>query len=145
MPARKILVINGPSLNLLGQREPGLYGTKTLEQINEDLARLAAGWSAEVDFFQSNYEGALVEAVHRAGADYDGAILNAAAYTHTSAAIRDAVLAIGKPVIEVHLTSPAARDSFRHHSFLAGAARGVISGFGPQSYELALYWLVNCA
>lgn len=136
----KILVINGPNLNLLGRREPELYGGETLEDINQRLAAQAAACSMELDFIQSNHEGELVDAVQRLARDYDGAILNAAAYTHTSVAIRDAVLAVGKPVVEVHLTNPAARDEFRHKSLLAGAAAGCICGFGTGSYELALWW-----
>ncbi len=136
----KIFIINGPNLNLLGRREPERYGRETLEEINRRLAARAASWSVDVDFFQSNHEGDLVEAVQRAGRDYDGAILNAAAYTHTSVALRDAVLAVDKPVVEVHLSNPAAREEFRHRSLLAGAAAGSISGFGAGSYELALWW-----
>ncbi|MDR2367119.1 MAG: type II 3-dehydroquinate dehydratase [Deltaproteobacteria bacterium] len=137
---KKILIINGPNLNLLGQREPELYGRETLSDINESLSRLAQKLGLAVDFFQSNGEGELVGAIQRAGAEYDGAILNAAAYTHTSLAIRDAVLAIAKPVVEVHLTNPAGRDGFRAKSFLSGAAVGVVAGFGPRSYALALQW-----
>ncbi|MDR1677825.1 MAG: type II 3-dehydroquinate dehydratase [Deltaproteobacteria bacterium] len=136
----KILIINGPNLNLLGQREPELYGHLTLDDINQGLIILAHKLGLTVDFFQSNHEGALIEAIQKVGREYDGAILNAAAYTHTSLAIRDAVLAINKPVIEVHLTNPAGRDHFRSKSFLSGAAVGAISGFGPRSYELALLW-----
>ncbi|MDR0621097.1 MAG: type II 3-dehydroquinate dehydratase [Deltaproteobacteria bacterium] len=139
----KILVINGPNLNLLGQREPERYGYKSLEEINRELAGLAREMGLEVEFFQSNHEGELVEAVQRAGRDFQGAILNAAAYTHTSLALRDAVLAIDKPVVEVHLTNPAAREDFRHRSFLAGATVGLVAGFGPRSYELALRWFAG--
>jgi 3-dehydroquinate dehydratase-2 len=140
MSGKKIMVINGPSLNLLGQREPGLYGSQTLEEINEGLKLLASRWGMSLEFAQHNCEGKIVESLHRAGESFDGAILNAAAYTHTSVAIRDAVLAIGKPVVEVHLTNPAAREGFRRRSLLAGAALGSVSGFGAKSYELALYW-----
>ena len=140
---KKILVINGPNLNLLGQREPDRYGCESLEEVNRELAKLARGMGLGVDFFQSNHEGELVEAIHRAGRDFQGAVLNAAAYTHTSLALRDAVLAIDKPVIEVHLTNPAAREDFRRRSFLAGAVVGVVAGFGPRSYELALRWFAE--
>ena len=125
----KILIINGPNLNLLGKREPDRYGCESLEEVNRELAKLARGMGLGVDFFQSNHEGELVEAIHRAGRDFQGAVLNASAYTHTSLALRDAVLAIDKPVIEVHLTNPAAREDFRRRSFLAGAVVGVVAGF----------------
>ena len=136
----KILIINGPNLNLLGLREPALYGSLTLPELNLRLSRLAADLSLSVDFRQSNHEGDLVEAVQSLNRGAHGAILNAGGYTHTSVALRDAVLASEKPVIEVHLTNPAAREDFRHVSLLAGAARGLIAGFGPLSYELALRW-----
>jgi len=136
----KILVINGPNLNLLGTREPGLYGALTLPEINSRLGRLAEELGLTTDFFQSNHEGELVEAVQGLRQGADGAILNAGGYTHTSVALRDAVLSAGKPVVEVHLTNPAAREEFRQVSLLAGAARGSIAGFGPLSYELALWW-----
>lgn len=136
----KILVINGPNLNQLGLREPDLYGRETLEDINKRLFTQAAAYSVEVDFFQSNHEGDLVDAIQRVGWAYDGAILNAAGYTHTSVALRDAVLCIDKPVVEVHITNPAAREGFRHKSLLSGAVVGCISGFGARSYELALWW-----
>ena len=136
----KILVINGPNLNLLGLREPDLYGALTLPEINLRLSRLAAELGLTIDFLQSNHEGELVEAVQSLGRGADGAILNSGGYTHTSVALRDAVLASDKPVVEVHLTNPAAREGFRQVSLLAGAARGSIAGFGPLSYELALWW-----
>ncbi|MDR1657959.1 MAG: type II 3-dehydroquinate dehydratase [Deltaproteobacteria bacterium] len=140
---KKILVINGPNLNLLGQREPGLYGHLTLAGINDRLKKLAETLNLEIFFIQSNHEGALVDAVQLVGSQYDGGILNAAAYTHTSLALRDAVLAIDKPVIEVHLTNPASREEFRQRSLLAGAASGLVAGFGARSYELALYWFAE--
>jgi 3-dehydroquinate dehydratase-2 len=142
---KKILIINGPNLNLLGLREPGLYGQKTLREINLSLTALAQELTVEVDFFQSNFEGALVEALHKVRESYDGAVLNAAAYTHTSVALRDAALAVDKPIVEVHLTNPSAREDFRRRSFLAGAVAGVISGFGEQSYRLALRYLAGLA
>jgi 3-dehydroquinate dehydratase-2 len=136
----KIYVINGPNLNLLGHREPERYGRESLEDINESLRQLGKELGLEVDFFQSNHEGDLVGALQKVNAEYDGALLNAAAYTHTSIALRDAVLAIDKPVIEVHLTNPVAREGFRKKSFLSGVAVGVVAGFGARSYELALRW-----
>ncbi|MDR1546131.1 MAG: type II 3-dehydroquinate dehydratase [Deltaproteobacteria bacterium] len=140
---KKIMVVNGPNLNLLGRREPDLYGALTLEAINAGLAALAAELGLAVDFFQSNHEGELVDALQRLGASRDGGVLNAGAYTHTSVALRDAVLACGRPVVEVHLTNPAARESFRHVSLLSGAAAGLIAGFGARSYELALRWFAE--
>jgi 3-dehydroquinate dehydratase-2 len=98
-----------------------------------------------LDFFQSNHEGQLVDALHRVGREFDGAIINAGGYSHTSIALRDAILSITKPVVEVHLSNPAAREEFRHHSYLSGAAVGYVCGFGALSYEMALYWLVNHA
>lgn len=136
----KILVINGPNLNLLGQREPGIYGSLTLAQIETDVKNLGRVHGLEVDFLQSNHEGELVDAVQRAGRDYHGAILNAGGYTHTSVAIRDAVLATKIPIVEVHLSNPQARETFRQKSLLAGACVGAISGFGADSYKLAILW-----
>jgi len=139
----KVMVIDGPNLNLLGTREPELYGRLTLEQIHSRLRRLAAGLDVELEFFQSNHEGALVDAIQEAGRRAQGVVLNAAAYTHTSLALRDAVLACPVPVVEVHLTNPQAREQFRQVSLLAGACAGCISGFGWRSYALALRWLAE--
>jgi 3-dehydroquinate dehydratase-2 len=141
----KILIINGPNLNLLGQREPSIYGRNTLEEINGRLSLLGQEWGLEVSFFQSNCEGMLVEAIQNLPGKFDGAILNAGAYTHTSLALHDAVSAVSIPVVEVHLSNPAARESYRHFSYLSGVCRGAVSGFGPMSYELALYWLASQA
>ncbi|MDR1871834.1 MAG: type II 3-dehydroquinate dehydratase [Deltaproteobacteria bacterium] len=140
MSVKKLMVINGPNLNLLGTREPALYGSETLEDINAALRAKAKTLGIELEFIQSNCEGKIIESLHRAGTDFDGVILNAAGYSHTSVAIRDAVLSINKPVVETHLTNPAGRESFRQRSFLAGAAKGVIAGFGAKSYFLALHW-----
>ena len=139
----KVMVIDGPNLNLLGTREPELYGRLTLEQVHSRLRRLAAGLDVELEFFQSNHEGALVDAIQEAGRRAQGVVLNAAAYTHTSLALRDAVLACPVPVVEVHLTNPQAREQFRQVSLLAGACAGCISGFGWRSYALALRWLAE--
>ncbi len=136
----KIMVVNGPNLNLLGHREPGLYGVRSLEQINQKLTKLADELTLEITFTQSNYEGALIDAIQSLRWSSDGAILNAGGYTHTSVALRDAILAVEKPVVEVHLTNPGAREKFRRQNFLTGAVVGSIAGFGPQSYELALWW-----
>ena len=138
-----ILILNGPNINLLGQREPQHYGSLTLDQINAKLTDLADELGLTLTFKQSNYEGALVEAVQEAADDCAGVVLNAAGYTHTSVALRDAVLACPLPVVEVHLSNPAARDSFRHRSYLAGACVGSVAGFGWRSYALALYWFAQ--
>lgn len=134
----KILVIHGPNLNLLGEREPGVYGSTTLHDINAGIASLARELGVEVDFFQSNSEGGIVDAIQGARGEYDGILINPAAYTHTSVAIRDAVSAVALPVVEVHLSNIHARERFRHRSFLAPVAVGQISGFGPASYLLGL-------
>lgn len=134
---RDIHVLNGPNLNLLGTREPGIYGALTLADIEERL-RARAGARAALTFRQSNHEGDLVTWIQEAGAAGAGVILNAGAYTHTSVALRDAISAAKAQVIEVHLSNVHARESFRHHSYIAPVARGVIAGFGPLSYDLAL-------
>jgi 3-dehydroquinate dehydratase-2 len=136
----KIAVINGPNLNLLGRREPGIYGSETLAQIESRLEQLGRELGLELTFFQSNGEGALVDAIQAADVEADGVVLNAAAYTHTSVALRDAVAAVSVPVVEVHLSRPEAREDFRHKSMLAGVTAGAISGFGRESYALALLW-----
>lgn len=139
----KILVINGPNLNLLGKREPGIYGAKTLEAINGSLAALAAAKGAVVEFFQSNAEGALVDAIQDALGRFDGIIINPAAYTHTSVAIRDAISAVALPTVEIHLSNVYRREDFRHKSLIAPVALGQIAGFGPTGYELALLGLLQ--
>jgi 3-dehydroquinate dehydratase-2 len=140
---KRILVINGPNLNMLGKREPELYGTLTLADVNLGLRQKAEGMGLAVDFYQSNHEGDLVDRIQGLEEEYQGAVINAGAYTHTSLAIRDAVLSVKVPIIEVHLTNTQARESYRKHSFLAGAAIGSIGGFGARSYELALYWFAT--
>jgi len=136
----KILVINGPNLNMLGKREKSIYGEMTLESINEMLVKRADG-NALVEFFQSNHEGDIIGMIHRT--DADGIILNAGAYTHTSIAIRDALLAVSKPVVEVHLSNVFAREEFRHKSYISDIAKGVISGFGAMSYVFALEYFLE--
>jgi 3-dehydroquinate dehydratase-2 len=137
---KKIVVINGPNLNMLGEREPGVYGAETLEEINEWLAREAATLGLDLTFFQSNVEGEIVTAVQNAGrtGGADGVVLNAGAYTHYSIAIRDAVAAVNAPVVEVHLSNVYAREDFRHVSVIGPVCKGVIAGFGKDSYLLAL-------
>jgi 3-dehydroquinate dehydratase-2 len=138
----QLLALHGPNLNLLGTREPGLYGSATLEQINAALLQRAAARGAALDWFQSNHEGELVDRIHGARGVVDGILINAGAYTHTSIALRDALLAVAIPYVELHLSNTHAREPFRHHSFLADRAVGVICGFGPASYSLALEGLV---
>lgn len=135
----KLLVLNGPNLNLLGKREPGHYGTQTLEQINQHLQQLASSQGHECECFQSNREYELIERVHAAG-DQGVAfiIINPAAFTHTSIALRDALLGVKIPFIEIHLSNVHAREAFRHHSYFSDVAVGVIAGLGAQGYELAL-------
>ncbi len=139
----KIFVVNGPNLNMLGKREPALYGTKTLAEIETELAEMAGSLGIEIECFQSNIEGELVSIIQTAAAEAQGVILNAGAYTHTSIAIRDAVSACGVPVLEVHLTNPHGREAFRRHSLLSEVCRGLIAGFGWRSYCLALLWFVR--
>lgn len=134
---KKIKVINGPNLNMLGVREPGIYGSKTLADINLDIKNLAKNLGGECEFYQSNVEGEIVTEIQNAF-NFDGVILNAGAYTHYSIAIRDAIASINTPVIEVHLSNVHAREEFRHKSVISAVCKGVIAGFGPQSYLLAL-------
>ncbi|CAH2032162.1 type II 3-dehydroquinate dehydratase [Trichlorobacter ammonificans] len=139
----RVLVLHGPNLNLLGQREPEIYGTLTLAQINAALESLAAELGCSVAFFQSNCEGSLVDAIQGARDTCDAILINPAAYTHTSVALRDALAAVGLPFVEVHLSNVYRREEFRHHSFLAPLALGQISGFGLDSYLLGLRALFN--
>jgi len=139
-----ILVINGPNLNLLGGREPDQYGHLTLEEIMQDLDRFAGACGHELRYVQDNSEGALVDIVHQAATDkVDYIIINPAGYTHTSVVLRDALLAVGIPFVEVHLSSIHAREHFRQKSFFSDIAMGVISGFRGESYMLALQAIVN--
>jgi len=132
----KIIIINGPNLNLLGKRETNIYGDLSFQEFFEDLKKKNS--NIELEYFQSNIEGELIDKIQDVGFTYDGIILNAAAYTHTSIGIADAVAGITTPVIEVHISNTYSRESFRHVSYLAPNAKGVIAGFGLQSYELAL-------
>jgi 3-dehydroquinate dehydratase-2 len=139
----KIAVVNGPNLNLLGLREPGLYGTTTLAQIEERLRQLGAELGAELSFMQLNGEGEIVEAVHAMRGKVDGALVNAGAYSHTSLAIRDALAGVAVPFVEVHMTNIYAREPERRRSALADAAVAIVCGFGAESYDLALRGLVS--
>ena len=133
---KKILVIHGPNLNLLGKREPAIYGSVTIQKINDSLKKLAKKEKVAIDFFQSNHEGEIVSKIGDTKERYSAIVMNPAAYTHTSVAIRDAVAAVDTPVIEVHLSNIYAREEFRHQSLIAPVSRGQISGFGAKSYEL---------
>ncbi|WP_397545581.1 type II 3-dehydroquinate dehydratase [Roseateles oligotrophus] len=140
----QILVIHGPNLNLLGTREPGVYGSQTLAQIDAGLAEMAAVAGIELKSFQSNHEGALVDRIQAAGSDgCQFIIINPAAYTHTSVAMVDALAAVALPFVEVHLSNIHKRESFRHHSFFSARADGVICGLGAQGYQLALAYALE--
>ena len=132
----RVIIINGPNLNLLGQREPSVYGADSFEAYFATLQR--AYPQLELSYFQSNHEGALLDKLHEVGFSYHGIILNAGAYTHTSVALHDAIRAITTPVVEVHISNTFAREAFRHHSYISAVAKGVIVGFGMESYRLAL-------
>ncbi len=136
----KILIVNGPNINLLGRREPGIYGSVPFEDYLEQLrARYA---DVQIDYYQSNVEGFLIDCIQQAGFEADGIILNAGAYTHTSIALQDAIRAVPAPVVEVHISNVHAREEYRHRSMISSACRGVICGFGLDSYRLALEALI---
>ena len=134
----KILVVHGPNLNLLGKREPNIYGTVTLDEINGRLTALARELGTEVSCFQSNHEGELVQKIQDAMGEYQAIVINPGAYTHTSVALRDAIASTGILAVEVHLSNIYRREEFRQHSFISGVAAGQITGFGPESYLLGL-------
>jgi 3-dehydroquinate dehydratase II len=138
-----VLVLNGPNLNLLGLREPGIYGVSTLAEIDAQLVELGQSLKTVVHSFQSNHEGLLVDAIHDSRDRHHGIVINAGAYTHTSIGIRDAISAVQLPTVEVHLSNIYKREEFRHHSYLASVVVGQISGFGAQSYYLGLQALVS--
>jgi 3-dehydroquinate dehydratase II len=139
---KKILIINGPNLNLLGKREPSIYGNAGFEHYFDTLQRAFTD-RAELSYYQSNHEGALIDKIHEVGFSYDGIILNAGGFTHTSVALADAVRSVSTPVIEVHISNTHAREDFRHHSFLSPAVKGVILGFGLDSYRLGIEALLT--
>ncbi|MBQ9073005.1 MAG: type II 3-dehydroquinate dehydratase [Muribaculaceae bacterium] len=134
----RILIINGPNLNLLGRREPGIYGNDTMEHCLDNLRHEYS--DIEIEYFQSNHEGAIIDKLHEIGfnEDYAGVVLNAGAYTHTSLAIADAISAIKVPVVEVHISNVHSREEIRHHSMISAVSRGVIAGFGLDSYRLGI-------
>jgi 3-dehydroquinate dehydratase-2 len=139
----RVLVVQGPNLNLLGTREPEVYGATTLDEIHAELAAAAKPWGAELEFFQSNHEGALIDRIHEALSWADGIVINPGGLTHTSVSLRDALVATGLPVIEIHLSNVFAREEFRHRSLVSPIAVGVISGLGPIGYRLALEALLD--
>lgn len=143
MSSLSILVLHGPNLNLLGRREPEIYGHITLADINQQLSVLGQSLDVSVTPFQSNHEGALVDAIHAVTGVHQGIVLNAGAYTHTSIALQDAIAGVAIPTVEVHLSNIYQREAFRHHSYISSVAIGQIGGFGAHSYELGLQALVH--
>ncbi len=139
--SKTIFVLNGPNLNMLGKREPGIYGGQTLDDVKQQCIAAGKELGFDVDFRQSNHEGTLIDWIHEAGDKAVGVAINAGAYTHTSIALHDAIKAVSVPVIELHISNVHAREEFRHHSMIAPAAKGVICGFGTASYILALHTL----
>ena len=140
---KKIIILNGPNLNLLGEREKNQYGNFTLKNIEENCNNYASKNNINLSLFQSNIEGELVEKIQNARNNQDGLIVNAGGYTHTSVALRDCISAVDTPVIEVHLSNIASRESFRHDSIITPVCKGCIMGFGLESYELAMYYFLN--
>lgn len=141
--SKRILVIHGPNLNLLGTREPEVYGATTLAEIDASLAARAKELGCEVECYQSNHEGLLIDRLHEAIGTFDGILINPGGLTHTSVSLRDALVATGLPLVEVHLSNVFAREEFRHHSFISAIAIGVISGLGPSGYAVGLDALVR--
>lgn len=137
MERKKIIIINGPNLNLLGKREPDIYGDMSFEQFFKDVKEVYSD-AVQLSYFQSNVEGDIINKIQEVGFKYDGILLNAGGYTHTSVAIRDAVAAVKTPVIEVHISNPMAREEFRHTSLMTGVCKGIVAGFGLESYVLAI-------
>ena len=138
---KKILILNGPNLNLLGRREPEIYGNQTFEQYFEELKALFP--ETELHYFQSNHEGELIDKIHEVGFSFDGIVINAGAYTHTSVAIADALSGVKTPALEVHISNIHAREAFRHHSFLTAKCKGMICGLGLKGYELAVRYFTD--
>ena len=140
---KKILVLNGPNINMTGKREPDKYGTMSLDDINKILAEKGKSAGAEIEFFQSNSEGAIIDEIHSAMGKYDGVVINAGAYTHYSYAIRDAISSVNVPFVEVHMTNVHKREEFRHKSTISSVCEGVICGFGYKSYIFAIDFLAE--
>jgi 3-dehydroquinate dehydratase-2 len=138
---KQILIINGPNLNLLGKREPTIYGNRSFEEYLETLKTQFP--AVQLRYFQSNHEGALLDKIHEVGFDIDGIVINAGAYTHTSVALADALSAVTAPAVEVHISNVHSREAFRHHSYLTPKCKGVIAGLGLQGYELAIRYLLE--
>ncbi len=138
---KKILILNGPNLNLLGKREPGIYGSQSFEEYFEILKKTFP--NVELHYFQSNHEGSLLDKIHEVGFTFDGLVINAGAYTHTSVALADALSAVPMPAVEVHISNIHKRETFRHHSFLTSRCAGIICGLGLTGYELAVRYLLN--
>ena len=139
----QVLILNGPNLNLLGKREPGIYGSESFEAY---FTALKARYpQVDLHYYQSNHEGALLDKLHEVGFSFDGIVFNAGAYTHTSVALADAIKAIAAPVVEVHISNVFAREAFRHHSYLSPVCKGILSGFGLKGYELALLYLLEAS
>ena len=138
-----LLLINGPNLNLVGKREPTIYGSQTLEDIQYELLNSASELDANLEFFQSNSEGEMIDCIQKSAGSIDGILINAGAYTHTSIALRDALLGVAIPYVEVHLSNIYSREKFRHKSFLSDKAIGLVCGFGANSYQLALQGIVS--
>lgn len=141
----KIAVINGPNLNLLGTREPHFYGERTLEEINQYLVDKTKEKGVELDFFQSNHEGEIIDRIHQTAREFDGIVINPGAFTHYSYAIRDAIAASGIPVVEVHLSNIFSREDFRHHSVISPVVSGQVCGFGAFGYIMAINAILNIA
>lgn len=140
---KKILLLNGPNLNMLGKREPHLYGSQTLAEIEQHLQHTAAQHNIALEYFQANGEQPLIERIHQAFGQVDFILINPAAFTHTSVALRDALLAVAIPFVEIHLSNVHAREPFRHHSYLSDIAKGVICGLGAKGYDYALDYAIN--
>ena len=138
-----LLIVNGPNLNLVGKREPSIYGAQTLEDIQEELLTLAGELDVKLKFFQSNSEGEMIDCIQKSVGSIDGILINAGAYTHTSIALRDALLGVAIPYVEIHLSNIYSREDFRHKSFLSDKALGLVCGFGPISYQLALQGIIS--
>ena len=138
-----LLLINGPNLNLIGKREPTIYGSLTLEEIQEQLLQLASELDVKINFFQSNCEGKIIDCIHHSSNSIDGILINAGAYTHTSIALRDALLGVNIPYVEVHMSNIYSREEFRHKSFLSDQALGLVCGFGANSYRIAFQGIVS--